>query len=239
MSKGRKGSIFNLTSRKNAFTLIELLVVVAIIGVLVSILLPALQTAREAARRAICMTNIRTILGAVEMYMSDYNDTYPPNDYYRDSIDLCVAGKLYVNNYIKDPKVWWCPSNLNETPDWHWYGEYWKTPVFAAFSYGYNDYFASGLVGDIEIRTRTQNMSYSDFHKTVVILDGTNIWFHGGYWSEPTSPYYRGEPRHDEGYNFGYPDGHVEYTSHADVIIKGASYYYWLDNDGEEEESGG
>ena len=47
--------------QRKGFTLIELLVVIAIISLLLSILVPALQTAKEAARSALCMSNLRHI----------------------------------------------------------------------------------------------------------------------------------------------------------------------------------
>ena len=69
-----------ITRRKHtAFTLIELLVVIAIIAILAAILFPVFAQAREKARQTSCLSNLKQLGLAFEMYKQDYDGQYPIN----------------------------------------------------------------------------------------------------------------------------------------------------------------
>jgi len=62
--------------RKRGFTLIELLVVIAIIAILAAILFPVFATARERARQASCLSNVKQFTLAALMYCDDYDNQW-------------------------------------------------------------------------------------------------------------------------------------------------------------------
>ena len=69
---------FGRHNPRAAFTLIELLVVITIIAVLAGLLLPVLSSAQESARSAKCISNLKQIGAAMNLYANDNNNSYPP-----------------------------------------------------------------------------------------------------------------------------------------------------------------
>ena len=88
------------------FTLIELLVVISIIGLLMGISIPALSRARENAKRTKCLSNVRQLRVALQLYTDSDDGRVPPRDY--------DAGAVWVDRlepYYRDRKLLRCPSD--------------------------------------------------------------------------------------------------------------------------------
>ncbi len=100
-----------MNNRGKHFTLIELLIVIAIIAILAGMLLPVLNKAREKARSANCISNLRQLQAGTMLYAND-NDQW--------IVAYCgntMAALLYIGNYAPF-KSYYCPSLRTPAGQW-------------------------------------------------------------------------------------------------------------------------
>jgi len=91
-------------SRKG-FTLIELLVVIAIIAILAAILFPVFARAREKARQASCLSNLKQLTLAILMYAQDYDETYPIAYYFSSGFAQMYAWDFSFDYTTSPPSI--------------------------------------------------------------------------------------------------------------------------------------
>jgi prepilin-type N-terminal cleavage/methylation domain-containing protein/prepilin-type processing-associated H-X9-DG protein len=126
--------------KRAAFTLIELLVVIAIIAILAAILFPVFAQARDKARQATCLSNLKQIGAGLAMYVQDYDEHLPNScregrawawfgsDFTggcaQDGITKSTPTNTYLgpeqtppryvqellHPYAKNGQIWFCPS---------------------------------------------------------------------------------------------------------------------------------
>ncbi len=137
--------------KRKAFTLIELLVVIAIIAILAAILFPVFARARENARRASCMSNLKQIGLGVMQYTQDYDEFMPDNVGYPNGWGAAIYP------YIKSTNVFACPDDSSDI----------SNPALKRNSYAYNSNFIAQFGATKPVSIAAMNATAS----TVILVE--------------------------------------------------------------------
>ena len=200
---------FKTRSARSAFTLIELLVVIAIIAILAAMLLPALAAAKNKAKDAQCIGNLKQFTLAMNLYNTDFGGTLLSHSDPNSSTFYSLWMTRLTTNYSVQEKSRCCPFTPEQLP----YPSAWKgvnpqygflgtadhtwsgSPIGANFqgSYGINDWAESILPSDIANGlasiTPQQFIKESNIRfpsSTPYFSD--SIWVDGGITSADTLP---------------------------------------------------
>jgi prepilin-type N-terminal cleavage/methylation domain-containing protein/prepilin-type processing-associated H-X9-DG protein len=189
-------------TRRNGFTLIELLVVIAIIAILAAILFPVFARAREKARQASCLSNIKQCMTGVLMYAQDYDGGYPCRTY--NGTFWYPMDKL--GPYIKNTDILFCPSKRGT----------WNEAKGA----GYNvcwDLWGSGYLGTDETFMKPAETVYLQEAWTCgsrTVAPWAQFWMCADcYGARQCSAYSTTgfDLPHNGGSNMAYADGHAKW----------------------------
>ncbi|MEA3401621.1 MAG: prepilin-type N-terminal cleavage/methylation domain-containing protein [Armatimonadota bacterium] len=202
-----------LPADTRGFTLVELLVVIGILAILAGLLFPVFARVREKGRAASCLSNLRQVGMATAMYTEDAGGVYPPR--------FTVLGETYwwdlVDPYVREPEVWYCPSEGERAPDLRHYGLncYDRWPDDARFEVGISgtplaevrDHAGTIVIAEAD---PDDELERTPPYPTPWDIGGSQ----SGHWAWPLTSL--AEDRHNGGFNAGYLDGHVKWLPNAD-----------------------
>jgi len=187
---------------RRGFTLIELLVVIAIIAILAAILFPVFARAREKARSASCLSNVKQIGLAILMYAQDFDETY---------VDARWWGNYFwcdrVVPYMKNTQLFVCPSHKGDLCASGTCSNHNAHVRYPDLGYGYNHYhisYPSGFVG-----VSGKQMAAVMSPASVFMVMDFQCYYTATTGSVDGSKGYAN--KHNGGTNICYADGHAKW----------------------------
>ncbi|MCK9629344.1 MAG: prepilin-type N-terminal cleavage/methylation domain-containing protein [Bacteroidales bacterium] len=190
--------------KRRGFTLIELLVVIAIIAILAAILFPVFARAREKARQASCLSNVKQLMIAVIAYAQDYDGGFPCRTY--DTTFRYPMEKLYP--YVKNASIHFCPTRRGS----------WGPPKGAMYNVCW-DTWGSGYEGTDSTFTKPAETVYLQEAWTCganTLSPWMQYWMaRDCYGARQCTPYASASTDlpHNDGSNMGYADGHAKWVN--------------------------
>jgi len=189
--------------QRRGFTLIELLVVIAIIAILAAILLPVFARARENARKANCQNNLKQIAQATLQYTQDYDEQFCLFDHRNPT----TYWRATISPYIKSTAVFKCPSDPDDAKDANGYPQSYCCNE-SIFKWGGSSPVTTLNMAQLQKPADTLmqmcqvNRNMAQIREWVVADYDDQLGVTG---SE--------KPRHMEGLNISFADGHVKCSS--------------------------
>jgi prepilin-type N-terminal cleavage/methylation domain-containing protein/prepilin-type processing-associated H-X9-DG protein len=193
------------------FTLIELLVVIAIIAILAAILFPVFASAREAARKATCQSNLKQIGSAVQLYSQDYDETMPNSGSGPAGGDVTGILEPYTKQRYGQG-IWKCLSHPQfRTGDTTSYGYNWSYLIAPGPDYPHSNYSGFNNSG-VALSFLSRPADTLLFMDHAAPPGNANLWSYVTRPGDPTDNDGFGRPhfRHNGQANVLYCDGHVK-----------------------------